>query len=152
MWYALAQNLACQFLPLVPSQSMDSYRAEREPPTSPRRSLSRFVPCQSTIQPLPTKRNLRKKRASEGRSTDEIEQFLAPASITVRQRPTVSAVELKDPENVLGRGYEQKGRYALSPELGHSEDVDSLESQRKLSRVRDVDQFSREEVDDYMSE
>ena len=50
------------------------------------------------MQPLPTKLVLRKKRAQEGRSTDEIEHFPAPSRVTVRRRPTVSVVELKEPE------------------------------------------------------
>lgn len=48
------------------------------------------------IQPLPTKLSLRKKRANEGRSADEVEHFPVPASIIVRQRPDVAAIELKD--------------------------------------------------------
>ena len=50
------------------------------------------------LQPLPTKLNLRKKRAREGRSGDEIEHFPVPSRITVRRRSTVAAIELKDPE------------------------------------------------------
>ncbi|KAI4381897.1 hypothetical protein MLD38_007919 [Melastoma candidum] len=110
--------------------------------------LVSFGDSEARYVPLPTKLNLKKKRASEGRSADEIEQFPAPASITVRQRPTVAAVELKDPEVV---GMSSRGRHASSPNLGHSDDEDSLESPSKLARVRDVDQFSGEE-DDYMSE
>lgn len=48
------------------------------------------------MQPLPTKLNLRKRRANEGRSADEVEHFPVPASITVRQRPDVAAIELKE--------------------------------------------------------
>ena len=50
------------------------------------------------LQPLPTKLNLRKKRAREGRSGDEIEHFPVPSRITVRRKSTVAAIELKDPE------------------------------------------------------
>lgn len=52
------------------------------------------------MQPLPTKLLLRKKRAKEGRSSDEVEHFPAPAKVTLRQRPNVAAIELKD-EGVL---------------------------------------------------
>ena len=52
------------------------------------------------MQPLPTKLILRKKRAKEGRSSDEVEHFPAPAKVTLRQRPHVAAIELKD-EGVL---------------------------------------------------
>jgi len=50
------------------------------------------------MQPLPTKLVLRKKRAKEGRSNDEVEHFPIPSKVTVRRRPTVSAVELRDSE------------------------------------------------------
>lgn len=49
------------------------------------------------LQPLPTKLVLRKKRAKEGRSTDEVEHFPAPSRVTVRRRPTVATLEVKDP-------------------------------------------------------
>ena len=48
------------------------------------------------VQPLPTKLVLRKKRAKEGRSGDEIEHFPIPSSVTVRNRPTVSVIEMED--------------------------------------------------------
>ena len=50
------------------------------------------------MQPLPTKLILRKKRAKEGKSSDEVEHFPVPARVTVRRRSTVAAVEVKDPE------------------------------------------------------
>lgn len=49
-----------------------------------------------TMQPLPTKLNLRKKRAIEGRSNDEVEHFPIPSSIAVRRRANVAAIELKE--------------------------------------------------------
>lgn len=50
------------------------------------------------MQPLPTKLILRKKRAKEGRSSNEIEHYPVPSRVTVRRRSTVSAIELKEPE------------------------------------------------------
>lgn len=50
------------------------------------------------VQPLPTKLVLRKKRAKEGRSSDEVEHFPAPSRVTVRRRSAVAAVELRDSE------------------------------------------------------
>lgn len=50
------------------------------------------------LQPLPTKLNLRRKRARELRSGDEIEHFPIPSRITVRRRSTAAAIELKEPE------------------------------------------------------
>ncbi|KAG8380018.1 hypothetical protein BUALT_Bualt07G0149900 [Buddleja alternifolia] len=46
--------------------------------------------------PLPTKLILRKKRAKDGKSTEESEQFPVPKTVTVRKRSTVAAVELRD--------------------------------------------------------
>lgn len=48
------------------------------------------------IQPLPTKLVLRKKRAREGKSNDEVEHFPVPSRVTVRKRPTAAAIELKE--------------------------------------------------------
>lgn len=50
------------------------------------------------MQPLPTKLVLRKKRAKEGRSGDEVEQFPIPSRVTVRRRSSVAAIERKDSE------------------------------------------------------
>lgn len=44
---------------------------------------------------------LRKKRARDGKSSQEMEPFPAPKSVTVRNRPTVAALELRDEEMVL---------------------------------------------------
>lgn len=48
------------------------------------------------VQPLPTKINLKKKRAQEGRSGDEVEHFPVPSSITVTQKSTAATTELRD--------------------------------------------------------
>ncbi|XVF74507.1 hypothetical protein PTKIN_Ptkin13bG0115800 [Pterospermum kingtungense] len=60
--------------------------------------LVSFDEGEARYVPLPTKLNLRKKRAREGRSGEEIEHFPIPSRITVRRRSTVAAIELKDPE------------------------------------------------------
>ncbi|KAI4325316.1 hypothetical protein MLD38_030728 [Melastoma candidum] len=107
--------------------------------------LVSFGDSEARYVPLPTKLNLRKKRASGGRSADEIEHFPAPASITVRQRPTVAAIELKDPEaGTSSRGNSSRLR------MRHSDDEDGMESPGKLARVGDADQYSGDE--DYMSD
>ncbi|XP_065866653.1 protein PAF1 homolog [Euphorbia lathyris] len=46
--------------------------------------------------PLPTKITLKRKRAAEGRSGDDVEHFSAPSRVTVRRRSTAAARELKD--------------------------------------------------------
>lgn len=60
--------------------------------------LVSFDESEARYLPLPTKLVLRKKRAKEGRSGDEVEQFPAPSRVTVRRRPNVAAIELKDSE------------------------------------------------------
>ncbi|KAI4331256.1 hypothetical protein MLD38_029458 [Melastoma candidum] len=107
--------------------------------------LVSFGDSKARYVPLPTKLNLRKKRASEGRSTDEVEHFPAPSGITVRQRPTVAAIELKDPEvatNSRGNASRLRTR--------HSDEEDGLESPEKFARVGYADQYSGDE--DYMSD
>ncbi|MED6193586.1 Protein PAF1 [Stylosanthes scabra] len=58
--------------------------------------LVAFDESEARYLPLPTKLVLRKKRAKEGRSSDEVEQFPAPAKVTVRRRSSVAAIERKD--------------------------------------------------------
>lgn len=60
--------------------------------------LVSFNKTDARYLPLPTKLLLRKKRAKEGRSSDEVEHFPVPSKVTVRQRPNVAAIELKDEE------------------------------------------------------
>ncbi|GAA0175271.1 hypothetical protein LIER_28480 [Lithospermum erythrorhizon] len=61
--------------------------------------LVAFGESKAHYMPLPTKLVLRKKRAREGKSSNEVEHFPAPKRITVRNRPTVAAIELKDDED-----------------------------------------------------
>ncbi|MQL86103.1 hypothetical protein Taro_018632 [Colocasia esculenta] len=46
--------------------------------------------------PLPTKLVLQKKRAKEGRSSDELEHYAVPSKVTVRSGPVVAVGEGKD--------------------------------------------------------
>lgn len=50
------------------------------------------------MQPLPQKLILRKKRAREGKSTEEVEQFAVPRSVTVRRRTDVAINVLTEEE------------------------------------------------------
>ncbi|PPD68318.1 hypothetical protein GOBAR_DD34803 [Gossypium barbadense] len=88
--------------------------------------------------PLPTKLNLRKKRAREGRSGDEIEHFPIPSRITVRRRSTAAAIELKEPE-VYSNTRDSNSR-RLDAE-------DGVGRPRKLARHQDVGQYSGDEDD-----
>ncbi|XWS20224.1 hypothetical protein CRYUN_Cryun31cG0081700 [Craigia yunnanensis] len=91
---------------------------------------------------LPTKLNLRKKRAREGRSGDEIEHFPIPSRITVRRRSTVAAIELKEPEV-----YSNSRGGISSSKIGRLDAEDGLGRPHKLARHQDVDQYSGAEDD-----
>ncbi|KAJ8553312.1 hypothetical protein K7X08_023990 [Anisodus acutangulus] len=58
--------------------------------------LVAFGEIEAHYMPLPTKLVLRKKRAREGKSNDEVEHFPVPSRVTVRKRSTVAAIELKE--------------------------------------------------------
>ncbi|GMI73059.1 hypothetical protein HRI_000975200 [Hibiscus trionum] len=104
--------------------------------------LVSFDEGEARYVPLPTKLNLRKKRArGEGRSGDEIEHFPIPSRITARRRSTVAAIELKEPEVYSNRGG------ISSSKLGRLDAEDGLGRPRKLSRHQDVDQYSGGEDD-----
>ncbi|XP_022723687.1 protein PAF1 homolog isoform X2 [Durio zibethinus] len=105
--------------------------------------LVSFDEGEARYVPLPTKLNLRKKRAREGRSGDEIEHFPIPSRITVRRRSTVAAIELKDPEV-----YSNSRGGMSSSKIGRRLDAeDSLGRPQKLARHQDVDQYSGAEDD-----
>ncbi|RDY00022.1 Protein PAF1-like protein, partial [Mucuna pruriens] len=57
-----------------------------------------FDESEARYLPLPTKLVLRKKRAKEGRSGDEVEQCPVPSRVTLRRRSSVAAIERKDSE------------------------------------------------------
>ncbi|GMI86085.1 hypothetical protein HRI_002277800 [Hibiscus trionum] len=99
--------------------------------------LVSFDEGEARYVPLPTKLNLRKKRAREGRSGDEIEHFPIPSRITARRRSTVAAIELKEPEV-----YSNTRGGISSSKIGRLDAEDGLGRPRKLSRHQDVDQYS----------
>ncbi|KAL4309185.1 hypothetical protein GQ457_01G040330 [Hibiscus cannabinus] len=104
--------------------------------------LVSFDEGEARYVPLPTKLNLRKKRAREGRSGDEIEHFPIPSRIIARRRSTVAAIELKEPEV-----YSNTRDGISSSKLGRLDAEDGLGRPRKLSRHQDVDQYSGGEDD-----
>lgn len=57
-----------------------------------------FLADSFIVQPLPQKLILRKKRAREGKSTEEVEQFAVPRSVTVRRRTDVAINVLTEEE------------------------------------------------------
>lgn len=105
-----------------------------------------FDEGEARYAPLPTKLVLRKKRAKEGRSGEEAEQFPVPAAVTVRKRATVSAIELKD----VGVSSSAKGSISRLKRGGGLEIEDGLGRLNKVARHVDMDQSS--EAEDDMSE
>ncbi|KAF8402945.1 hypothetical protein HHK36_011038 [Tetracentron sinense] len=87
--------------------------------------------------PLPTKLVLRKKRAKEGRSSDEVEHYPIPSRVTVRRRSTVAAVELKESE-----GYPNSNGSNLNSKRRRSDIEDGLGTRDKFARVHDMEHSS----------
>lgn len=91
--------------------------------------------------PLPTKINLRKKRA-EGKSGDEVEQVPAPARVTVRRRPTAAAIEIREPGvNTNPRGM------TLNSRMGALDDYDDDGPGRLQRKGKEIDNSSELEDD-----
>ncbi|GLT65915.1 hypothetical protein SLA2020_383150 [Shorea laevis] len=87
--------------------------------------------------PLPQKLNLRKKRAREGRSGDEIEHFPIPSSITVRKRSDVNVIEPRD------QGVYSNPRGGVSnSRAGRLDAEDGIGRAHRLSHHQDIDQYS----------
>lgn len=101
-----------------------------------------FGESEARYMPLPTKLILRKKRAKEGKSGDEVEHFPVPSRVTVRRRSTVSAIELKEPESYLG----SKG-VSLNSKSGRGDREDGLDRRQKVAQDADMDQSSGAEYD-----
>ncbi|KAM1412513.1 hypothetical protein ACFXTO_025232 [Malus domestica] len=97
--------------------------------------LVSFDDDEARYAPLPTKLVLRKKRSKEGKTSDEVEHFPAPARVTVRRRPTVASIELKDAGDYL--------RGSVSKLRTRGYDVeDTLERPQKIARHHDMDEYS----------
>jgi RNA polymerase II-associated factor 1 len=93
--------------------------------------------------PLPMRLNLRKKRAREGRSSDEIEHFPVPSRVTVRRRSTVSVIEHKD------SGVYSSRVGASSSKMRRLEDEGGLGRSWKHEPEQDANQYSDGNEDDY---
>ncbi|XP_043710933.1 protein PAF1 homolog [Telopea speciosissima] len=92
--------------------------------------------------PLPTKLVLRKRRAKEGRSIEEVEHYPVPSRVTVRRRSEVAALELKD-----SGGYATSKDGMSRSKGGRSSVEDGLEMRRKVARVEDMEHSSGAEDD-----
>ncbi|XP_020227957.1 protein PAF1 homolog [Cajanus cajan] len=105
--------------------------------------LVSFDESEARYLPLPTKLVLRKKRAKEGRSGDDVEQCHVPSRVTVRRRSSVAAIEVKD----SGVYTSSKGNSSKRGGLGMD---DGLEHRHRVAPDHDNDQYSGAE--DYMSD
>ncbi|CAN0878195.1 Protein PAF1 homolog [Linum grandiflorum] len=102
-----------------------------------------FDESEARYVPLPSKINLKRKRAIEGRSNEEVEHFPAPARVTARWRPDAASIEQR--ESGVGssksRGNTSRSRMARS---------DDEDEDHKMSGHQDMDQYSA--GDDDLSE
>ncbi|GAV61260.1 Paf1 domain-containing protein [Cephalotus follicularis] len=103
--------------------------------------LVSFDESEARYAPLPTKLNLKKKRAREGRPNDEIEHFPIPSKVTVRRRSTAAAIELQDSEV-----YSNSRASVSSRNFGRLDAEDGLE-RPQAARHQDDDQYSGAEDD-----
>ncbi|KAF7843399.1 protein PAF1-like protein [Senna tora] len=102
--------------------------------------LVSFEESEARYLPLPTKLILRKKRAREGRSGEEVEQFPVPSKVTVRRRSTVAAIERKDSGGYTNLKGSSSKRRALDMD-------DDLEEQHRDAMHQDNYQSSGAEDD-----
>ncbi|KAA8541741.1 hypothetical protein F0562_022893 [Nyssa sinensis] len=107
--------------------------------------LVSFGESDARYVPLPTKLILRKKRAKEGKSSDEVEHFPAPSSVTVRRGPNVSAVELKESGGYSGsKGSTSSSKRGVDIEDGFGKQKKIVQDQ---DQDQDMDQSSGAEYD-----
>lgn len=105
--------------------------------------LVTFGESEAHYIPLPTKLILRKKRAREGKSSEEVEHFPVPSKLTVRKRSTVAAIELKEVGGYSaskGSGFNSKrARLDMEDGLGQShKSVDEMEPDQSSGGEYDV--------------
>ncbi|CAL1378278.1 unnamed protein product [Linum trigynum] len=105
-----------------------------------------FDESEARYLPLPSKITLKRKRAIEGRSNDEVEHFPAPGRVTARWRREAASIELREPgvSSIKSRGNNSKSRTARSEDEEEDEyDDDDLEERHhKMSRNQDINQYS----------
>lgn len=93
--------------------------------------------------PAPKKITLRKRRAREGKSSHDVEQFVPPAKVTVRRRDVAAVIEEEDP-----RMYSYSRGAASSSKRMESDDEDAMG--RLNEENEDMGNYSG--GDDYISE
>ncbi|KAL0295000.1 UNVERIFIED_CONTAM: protein PAF1, partial [Sesamum radiatum] len=103
--------------------------------------LMTFGETEAKYLPLPTKLILRKKRAREGKSGDEVEHFPVPKRVTVRRRSTAAAVELREEGDYVaskGSNRARSGRGGMDGSDGRL---------RRIVQDTDADNYSGAEDD-----
>nr|GEW90224.1 protein PAF1 homolog [Tanacetum cinerariifolium] len=114
----------------------------------PTNFLVAFGESEARYMPLPTTLMLRKKRARDGKSSNEVEHFPVPASVTVRQRSRVS-VDMKESESYIGS--KRRRRHEQQKDTQDDGDMDMEdgyhEQQKDMQDDGDMDQSSGAEYD-----
>lgn len=105
--------------------------------------LVSFEDGTASYLPLPTRLNMRKRRAREGRASDEIEHLPVPSRVTVRNRSSVSIIEHKDS---MVNTNSRNG--ASSSKMRRLEDEEGLGRSWKHGSEQDANQYS-DNNDDY---
>ncbi|KAJ0244057.1 hypothetical protein HA466_0200160 [Hirschfeldia incana] len=116
------------------------------PPNDPNERdtyLVSFEDGTASYLPLPTRLNVRKRRAREGRS-DEIEHLPVPSRVTVRNRSSVSIIEHKD--SMVNNSNSRNG--ASSSKMRRLEDEEDVGRSWKHGSEQDANQYS-DNNDDY---
>ncbi|KAF8105060.1 hypothetical protein N665_0163s0031 [Sinapis alba] len=116
------------------------------PPNDPNERdtyLVSFDDGAASYLPLPTRLNMRKRRAREGRASDEIEHLPVPSRVTVRNRSSVSIIEHKDS---MVNSNSRMG--ASSSKMRRLEDEEGLGRSWKHGMEQDANQYS-DGNDDY---
>ncbi|XP_068634362.1 protein PAF1 homolog [Aristolochia californica] len=117
-----------------------------EDPDSPTTYLVDFDEDAARYVPLPTKLVLQKKKAKEGRSTDEVEHFPVPSKVTVRRRASVSAVELKEHGGTSSsHGQTSRKGESSNPQKGRFPNEEGQGRQGKAARGQEGDHFNEDE-------
>ncbi|KAL1533434.1 Protein PAF1 [Salvia divinorum] len=105
--------------------------------------LVSFGDTEARYLPLPKKLILRKKRAREGKSTEDVQQFPVPRSVTVRRRTNVSIKDLTEEEDFVPL----KGNLNSRSGRGASMDRGPSRLRRMSSQDMEPDDYSGAEDD-----
>ncbi|KAG9455243.1 hypothetical protein H6P81_008147 [Aristolochia fimbriata] len=118
-----------------------------EDPDNPTTYLVNFDEDAARYVPLPTKLVLQKKKAKEGRSTDEVEHFPVPSKVTVRRRASVSAVEVKEHGGGSSShvGHPSSKGESSNPKRGKFQNEEIQGRLQKIARRQGSNHFNEDE-------